>query len=401
MTLLAIVRKSLHQHALSTTITSLSIALAGGLLMSVWAVKEQSQQTFTQITGGFDAVLGARSSKLQLVLNAVFHLEASPANIAWKDYEEIKNNPSVAAAIPIAMGDNYRGYRIVGTLTNLFTDIEYASGRRFRLQPPGRLFDPALREAVIGSFAARKLGLKRGEIFHPYHGLDFDEQKQHAETYVVVGVLEPSNTPADRVIWIPLAGVQNMSGHAAETASDVSSVLVKLRSPMAGRALELLYNRQGNRLTFAWPIGSTMAELLNKIGWFDRVLALVAYLVAIVAAGSILASIYNSMNERRRQIAILRALGARRLTIFSTVVLEAVAISVIGMIIAFVLYVGITAGVAAVIRAQTGVVIEPLAWSPVLVLAPLGMIALGALAGVVPAVKAYQTDVAEHLAPTM
>jgi putative ABC transport system permease protein len=400
MTLLAIVRRSLRQHALSTTITSLSIALAGGLLMSVWAVKEQSQQTFTQITGGFDAVLGARSSKLQLVLNAVFHLEASPANISWSDYEEIKNNPSVAHAIPIAMGDNYRGFRVVGTVTNLLSDIEYAPGQRFRVQAPGRLFDPTLREAVVGSFAARKLGLKRGAEFHPYHGLDFDEEKEHAETYTVVGILEPSNTPADRVIWIPLAGVQHMSGHAAETATDVSAVLVKLRSPMAGRTLELLYNRQGNRLTFAWPIGSTMAELLNKISWFDRVLALVAYLVAIVAAGSILASIYNSMNERRRQIAILRALGARRMTIFATVVLEAVAIAVIGMAVAFVLYGGITSAVAAVIRAQTGVVIDPLSWSPVLILAPLGMIALGALAGVVPALKAYQTDVAENLAPT-
>jgi len=401
MTLLAIVRKSLRQHALSTAVTSLSIALAGGLLMSVWAIKAQSQQTFTQITGGFDAVLGARSSKLQLVLNAVFHLEASPANISWKDYEDIKNNPSVSHAIPIAMGDNYHGYRIVGTQTNLFTDVEFAAGRKFRVEAPGRIFDPGLKEAVIGSFAARKLGLKRGDRFFPYHGLYFNEKEQHTnDQYVVVGVLEPSNTPADRVVWIPLAGVQNMTGHAAETATDVSAVLVKLRSPMAGRTLELLYNRQGDRLTFAWPIGATMGELLNKISWFDRVLALIAYLVALVAAGSILASIYNSMNERRRQIAILRALGARRATIFCTVVLEAVAIAVLGMMAAFALYGGITSAVAAVIRAQTGVVIDPFVWNPVLVLAPLGMIALGALAGVVPAIKAYRTDVAEHLSPT-
>jgi putative ABC transport system permease protein len=401
MTLLNIVRKSLRQHALSTTITSLSIALAGGLLMSVWAVKSQSQQTFTQITGGFDAVLGARSSKLQLVLNAIFHLEASPANISWNDYVEIKGNPNVAHAIPIAMGDNYRGYRIVGTLTNLFSDVEFAPGKKFQMQAPGRTFDPGLREAVLGSFAARKLGLKRGDRFFPYHGLYFNEKEQHTnDQYVVVGVLEPSNTPADRVIWIPLAGVQNMTGHAAETSTDVSAVLVKLRTPMGGRTLELLYNRQGNRLTFAWPIGATMGELLNKISWFDRVLALVAYLVALVAAGSILASIYNSMNERRRQIAILRALGARRLTIFCTVVLEAVAIAAIGMLAAFAIYGAITAGAGAIIRAQTGVVIDPLAWNPVLLWAPIGMIALGALAGIVPAVKAYQTDVAEHLAPT-
>jgi len=125
----------------------------------------------------------------------------------------------------------------------------------------------------------------------------------------------------------------------------------------------------------------------------------VAYLVALVATGSVLASIYNSMNERRREIAILRALGARRGTIFSAVVLESAAISAIGMTAAFGIYLAITMAAAAVIRAQTGVVLDPLAAHPVMLWAPAGMIALGALAGIVPAWKAYRTDVAENLAP--
>ena len=400
MTLGRIVFKSLRQHALSTMVTSLSIALACGLLMAVWAVKEQAQATFTQVDAGFDAVLGARSSKLQLVLNAVFHLEASPANIAWSDFQEIQKHPGVELAVPIAMGDNYYGYRVVGTTAEMFTKSEYAPGKRFNIQKPGRVFDSTLREAVLGSFAAKKLGLSYGSKFRPYHGLNFDEEHQHEDEYVVVGILEPSNTPADKVLWIPLAGVQNMSGHAAETATDVSAVLVKLRSVMAGPSLEQLYNKRGNRLTFAWPIGATMAELFNKISWFDRVLALVAALVAVVAAGSVLASIYNSMNERRRQIAIMRALGARRTTIAWTVVLEAVAIAVMGSLISFGLYGAILASAGAVIRAQTGVVIDVFAWHPVLIWAPLGMIGLSALAGVVPALKAYSTDVAANLAPT-
>src|SRR6202047_2800127 len=109
MTLLLIIRRSLRQHLLSTVITALSIALAGGLLMSVWVVKEQSQATFTQVNAGFDAVLGARGSKLQLVLNSIFHLEASPGNVSAPDYLDIKNNPNVELAIPIAVGDNYKG----------------------------------------------------------------------------------------------------------------------------------------------------------------------------------------------------------------------------------------------------------------------------------------------------
>jgi len=400
VTLPLIIRKSLRQHALSTVLTALSIALAVGLWMSVWIIKNQSQQTFTSVNAGFDAVLGARGSKLQLVLNAIFHLEASPGNLPWSDFLDIQKHPHVALAVPLAVGDNYRGYRLVGTTLDLFQRAEYAEDRKFAVEKGGRLFMPGYREAVVGSFVAQSLKLKPGEKFHPFHGLIFDEKQQHAETYVVTGVLEPSNTPADRVIWIPLEGIQNMSGHNPDAATDVSAVLVKLSSPVAGFQLDILYNKQGNRLTFAWPTGKIMSELFDKIGWFDRVLALVAYLVAFVAVMSVLVSLYNSMNERRREIAILRALGARRLTVFGAIVLEAAAITALGVLGGFVVYGAIATGVAGVIRAQTGVVLEPLAFSSVMLWAPGMMLALGALAGIVPAIKAYRTSVADHLVPS-
>jgi putative ABC transport system permease protein len=401
MTLGRIIFKSLRQHALSTGVTAFSIALAGGLLMSVWVVKQQSQATFTGLNEGFDAVLGARGSKLQLVLNAIFNLEASPGNLAWADYQDIKNNPDVELAVPLAVGDNYHGYRLVGTLPEFFERTEYAPGKKFALQPGGDWFDPTRREGVVGDFVARKMKLKVGDTFHPFHGLIFDERDQHAETYVVVGILKPSNTPADRVIWIPLEGIQKMSGHDPAAATEVSAVLIKLKadSAMAGFQMDMRYNRQGDRLTFAWPIGTVMAELFDKIGWFDRVLALVSYLVAIVAAASILAGIYNSMNERRRELAILRALGARRFTIFAAILLEAAAIAAIGMAAGFVVYGVIVTVVAGVMRAQTGVVIDPFQFNAVMLYAPLALIALGALAGIIPALKAYRTDVAENLAP--
>ncbi|MCS1408735.1 MAG: hypothetical protein M2R45_01912 [Verrucomicrobia subdivision 3 bacterium] len=394
-----LVRRSLRQHLLSTVITSLSIALAGGLWLSVWSIKDQANAAFTGVDSGFDAVLGARGSKLQIVLNSIFHVEASPGNLAWEDFEDIRSNPSVTTAIPIAVGDNYRGYRLVGVSTNLFSDVKYQPGRRFEVFDGGRIFDPGLREAVVGSFVAQKLGLRVGDKFHPYHGLIFDEKSQHQETYVVVGVLKPSNTPSDRVIWIPLAGLQRMSGHDPKTATDLSAVLVKLRSAQAGFRLDMLYNKQGDRLTLAWPIGQIMAQLFSKISWFDRVLELIAYLVALVAVGSILASIYNSMNERRRDIAILRALGAQGRTVFGTIVLEAVVISGLGMGIAFVAYFGIFTVVASVIRSEMGVVLSVTQWHPVMWWAPSLMIGMSALAGLVPAVKAYRTNVAEHLVP--
>jgi len=400
MTIWLIVFRSLRQHALSTMVTALSVALAGGLLMSVWSVKEQSQAIFTGVNAGFDAVLGARGSKLQLVLNAIFNLESSPGNVALPDFQDIQSNPAVELAIPIAVGDNYLGYRLVGTVPEMFTQVEYAPGKHYEVGAGENFFDPNRREAVVGSFVAQKLHLKRGDKFHPYHGLIFNEKDQHAETYVVVGVMKPSNTPADRVIWIPLEGIQRMSGHDPNAATDVSAVLVKLKAPEAGFRLDMMYNRQGNRLTFAWPIGTVMADLFSKIGWFDQVLALVAYLVALVATLSILASIYNSMNERRREIAILRALGARRTTVFGAILLEAASISTLGMIVGFACYALIMVAVAGVIREQTGVVLVPMKFNMVMVWAPAALIILGALAGVVPAIKAYRTHVAEYLVPT-
>jgi putative ABC transport system permease protein len=211
VTLPLIVYRSLRQHALSTLITAGSIALACGLLMTVWVVKTQAQAAFVSTSTAFDAVLGARGSKLQLVLNGIFHLEASPGNLAASDYELIRKHPAVKTAIPIAVGDNLRGYRIVGTVPQLLTNVEYAPGKKYAVAPGGKVFGEAAREAVVGSFAAERLGLKVGSTFQPFHGLTFDEKALHEEVFTVTGILTPTNTPADKVIWVPIKGVQTMS----------------------------------------------------------------------------------------------------------------------------------------------------------------------------------------------
>lgn len=391
MTVLGLVWRSLRQHALSTIVTALALALAGGLLLAVWVVKAQAQKSFTDVATNFDAVLGARGSKLQLVLNAVFFMEASTANLKEADYQQIRRHPAVARAIPIAMGDNLRGYRIVGTLPAMFTDLTLADGRLWEGEEA--------REAVLGSFAARQLGMAVGAEFNPTHGLAEGGQHQHEDHYEVVGVLAPTNTPLDKVVWIPVHGVQHMEGHNAAAADELSAVLIKLRSPAAGFMLDAMFNRQGSTLTFAYPVASIVADLFGKIGWFDRVLALVAYLVGVVSAATVLVAIYNSMSARRRDLAILRALGARRRTLFGAVVLEATALGAIGMTASFGMFAIIVQVVATVIRNETGAVIDPWEWHPVMGWAPLGMIALCALGGVVPAWKAYRTDVAAGLTP--
>ena len=192
--------------------------MAGGLFLGTWKIKEGTQDAFNLSSGGFDAVLGARGSKLQLILNAIYHLEASPGNLKWEQYEIIKNTPGVKAAYPLAVGDNFMGYRLVGTLTSLFEDHEWKEGVKYQVQGGGRFFSDNAKEALVGNFVANKLNLKVGDTFQPYHGLTFREDSKHDEIYVIVGILDATGTPADKVIWVPIKGIQLMEGHAKEYA---------------------------------------------------------------------------------------------------------------------------------------------------------------------------------------
>ena len=277
----------------------------------------------------------------------------------------------------------------------------------------GEFFDGRRREAVIGSFVADRTGLSVNDRINPSHGENYVPGTEHPEEYVVCGVLEPTNTPADRIVWIPLEGIWRMKGHVMRGAGEsyvavpgtpipdqhkeISAVMVKLSSNLAGQRLKQTINRRGDRYTFAWPIAQTMLDLFEKLFWFVRILEVVAYLVVAVATGAILASIYNTMNERRREFAILRSLGASRGTVFSAIVLEAASIATLGALTGYVVYAGILGAAAAVIRSSTGVVLDPFAFHPSLWAAPLGMAILGGIAGLLPASKAYATDVASNL----
>lgn len=415
--LFLIVRRSLRHHAVSTGITVLSTALASGLVMAVFAVSQQSREAFAGTQAGFDAVVGGRGNPIQLVLNTVFHLETSPGNIPWSVYQSLENDPRVQLAVPYAVGDNYYNYRIVGTTPEIFTEFEYEKGERFKIREPGKQggFNPNNREAVIGSYVAADLGLKLGDTIQAYHGFTFDPSMKHEGDYKVVGILEPTNSPSDRVIWIPIEGIWRMPGHVGRNESgeerefsgtseaipdefkEISAVMLKFKSPSAGNLLSHQINNQGKVATMAWPIQFHILKLFDKIGWFADVLELVAYLVVVVAAASILASIYNTMNERRREFAILRALGARRWMVFSAIVLEAGAISALGALIGYAVYFAILGAAAGVIYDQTGVVIDLMAYHPALEQTPLWMIGLGLIAGILPALKAYTTEVARNL----
>ena len=397
-TILFLAQKGFRQHAFSSLLASLTIALAAGLFLSTFKIKEEAKKAFSNASGGFDAVLGARGSKLQLILNALFHLEASPGNLSWEQYETILKTPGVREAFPIAVGDNYLGYRLVGTLPNLFSDHQWRPGENYTVQKGGRIFTDSAKEALVGSMVARKLNLKIGDRFHPYHGLTYKEESKHSDIYVVVGLLEATGTPADRVIWIPIKGIQLMEGHDASMAQSVSAVLLTLKGA-AGFSLDLKYNKQGDQATLAWPVASILGSFFNKLNWFEDVLSLVAYMVAFIGSMIIFSTLRSAMNERIREFAILRCLGASRRDVTFVVLAQSIMISFLGALGSLLFSFGIHSITARLIREQTGVVMEGIVIDQATITTFFALLLIGLLSGLLPALQAYRVNLSENLKP--
>jgi len=392
--------RGIKQFIFSSLIASLSIAMAGGLFLSTWKIKEGAQKSFKLSSSGFDAVLGARGSKLQLILNAIFHLEASPGNLDWEQYELIKNTRGVKEAYPLAVGDNYMGFRIVGTIPSFLTEHEWQEDTQYELNRGGRVFSESNKEAVVGSFVSSRLGLKVGDTFHPYHGLTFNESSKHDDIYVVVGILSATGTPADKVIWVPIKGIQHMEGHATEYANSISAVLVKFKGIAAGMELSMKYNRQGNQATLAWPIASTLADFFKRLAWFEEILKAIAYLIALMSSLIILATLRNSMNERKRDFAILRCLGAGRTFVTQVVLVQSSIISFMGAMGSFLIYFFVNTIASYFIRKETGVMLEPFTLDLNAWYVFLTIIFLGLVSGIPPAISAYRVDISKNLQHT-
>jgi putative ABC transport system permease protein len=454
MNLMKIVMKNMRQRALATWLTGTSVALGVALAIAIILIKQGVQQRFEQGTVGYEMVVGAKGSPLQLVLNTVYNLDISPGNISWKLFEQLRADPRVKLAVPFSVGDNFHGFRIVGTTDAFFKDFEFEPGHKPELAA-GRVFTfteaalksafqeaeqrakerearergdevklapapegtPANRpfEAVIGSIVARETGLQTGQTFIAAHGVQPSaEAKEHTENpWTVVGILAPTRTAADRAIYINLDSFYHIEGHelreptapakVEEKDNDpdpgqVSSIVLKLRSPIHAFPLYRQINDRQDAMA-AFP-AAEIRKLFDIVGNIDRLLFAQAILVLVVAGVAIAVSIYNSMSERRREIAILRALGARRATIFSIVLLEAMTICVMGAAAGLLGgHLVVAAANGALYRASGFVIpafhIQALEWY-ILSIAVI----LGAISGIGPAWGAYRTDVAKNLAPS-
>jgi putative ABC transport system permease protein len=409
-----IIFKSLRQHWLSTGLAILSIALGVGLLVSVVSLREQAHNNFTQVGLGVDAVLGPKGSPLQIVLNAIYNLEEMPGKIPWPYYQQVLKSPFVVEGIPFCTGHSYAGFRVNAIDRRFLTDFEYLPGQKFSFNPAdggqGRAFNEG-EEAVAGWSAAHDLGIKLGDTFNPTCGVHAGDPVHIHDNIKFVGVMARTGTPYDRVIYIPLLTFYTLEGHGAEVQKmavdeqyrEISGAFLKIKR-IAGGAIhpgimDLKYEiNQAPTAQFVVP-NEVLPKLFTMIGWVDNTLLAISIMVIVLAGLFLLVALASAMRERRRDIALMRALGATRTTIFGLVVSEAVIIAVLGGIIGLLLGHAIVAAAAEAVRVETGLRFSETFLSQADWFLFPAIVLLGLLSGLIPAVQAYRTGVLKNLTP--
>ena len=435
MTLLGIAWRNIRQRLATSTLTALSLALGVALVVATLVTGGIVKRAFESGAGlGYNMIVGAKGSPLQLVLNSVYLISKPIENIPWSTYQDFlpaarradgvdgRFAGSVATAVPICMGDYFRGYRVVGTNADYFDRLAPAGGA-FRFAAGRNLRDDAFFEGVLGASVAEALGLTVGDTFAPTHAAD--DGPVH-DPFTVAGVLARTGTPVDRGVYVNMEGFYLQEGHAKPLAGadaappaaaaqdgrpaplpaaqrEVTAILVETAAP-AGMPPELMAMglhqtlNEGRDAQAAMPV-RVIRELFDLfVRPLELVLLLVTALVVLVSAIGILVSMVGSALERSRDVAVMRALGARRGQVLATVLLEAILLAVGGGLVGWLLGHGLVAALGPWITANTGVPVSLLSAAPLaeLLLVPF-LIGLAILAALLPALAAYRTDVAKWL----
>lgn len=422
----------LRDRAGATLLTVLLLALSVASLVVLLLLSEKVTDRFARDSAGIDLVVGAKGSPLQLILSSVYHLDTPTGNIPLSALDMLRADPGVARAIPLALGDNFRGFRIVGTEPSFLA----LSGATLA---EGRLFDRPM-EAVMGAAVARATGARPGQRFTGSHGLADEEGMGHDHApFIVLGVLAPTGTVADRLILTSVASVWDVHGiaHGQEPAGhdhdpdrdhdhdhdhdhdrakaakpapparpalagpaalepEVTAVLVSYRSPAAAIRLPAAINRQT-----ALQAASPATETARFLALFDSAIAgarLFALLIALAGALSIFTVLLAAAQARAGDLALLRVMGATRGQLFGTILLEGLLTAGAGALL------GLALGHALVaLAAERYPALADIGLSGVTLLPQEGLIlaatlALGALAALLPALKVMRDDLATTLA---
>lgn len=417
MHLIRIALASLANRRFTALLTVFAIALSVCLLLAVERVRTEARASFANTISGTDLIVGARSGSVNLLLYSVFRIGNATNNVRWDSFEHFANHRQVKWAIPISLGDSHRGYRVMGTSTAYFEHYRYARSQALKLAQ-GREFADDPFEVVLGAEVAQALGYGLGENIVLAHGVATISLVKHDDKpFTVVGILERTGTPVDRTLHISLAGMEALhvdwqNGMPARGAAQISAdqaramdlqpkqitaFMLGLNSKIATFSLQREINEfRGEPLLAILP-GVALQELWSLMGTAEKALFVVSLFVVLTGLIGMLTAILTSLNERRREMAILRSVGARPWHIASLLVLEAFALALAGVALGVaLLYLGI-AGSQGFVQANYGLYLALNAPSSYEWKLLGGILAAAVAMGSVPAWRAYRQSLADGL----
>lgn len=415
MPILSLAWKSLLNRRLTVGLTVLSIALSVMLLLGVERLRHETQAGFAATVSGTDLIVGARTGSVQLLLYSVFRLGEATNNISWDSAQTIAGLSAVAWTIPISLGDSHRGFRVMGTTKAYFDHFHYGDERPLAMAD-GRAFD-GLFEAVIGARVARALGYSVGQEIIIAHGAGEVSFVAHDELpFTIVGILEPTGTPVDQTVHVSLAGIEAIhigwesgapqpgatvtKAEAMQqdlTPSAVTALLVGLNSRMQTFFVQRAINTYRGEPLLAILPGLALDQLWRVIGGAHQALLLVSGFVVVVGLFGMVGALVTSVSARRREMAILRAVGAGPRHIFALVVGEASLLTLVGSLLGLALVYLALALAQPIIAAELGLLIEigPPGGSDLMLLGVV--LGAGIVAGLIPGYLAYRQSVADGM----
>jgi putative ABC transport system permease protein len=405
--------RSLLNRRATAALTVFAIGLSVALFLAVEKVRTGAKASFADTISGTDLIVGARSGGVQLLLYAVFRIGNATNNITWESYRDLAALPEVKWIVPISLGDSHRGFRVMGTTAGFFEHYRFRGGRRLEFSAGAPFAD--LFDAVIGAEVADRLGYRTGDAIVITHGLE--GMIAHADKpFRVAGILARSGTPVDRTVIVSLeaieaihvdwrSGAPDPSGAvsaAAVRAMDltpraVTAALIGVDSRLQIFRLQRAINEYREEPLLAILPGVALQELWDLVGTAEVALAGVSAMVVVTALLGLATLILSGLNERRREMAIQRAVGARPRTVLGLLMLEAALLTLAGILLGLLLLYGGLFGLRPAIDRAFGLWLDiaPPGGRELAVLA--GILAAGLAVSLVPALRAYRLSLADGM----
>jgi putative ABC transport system permease protein len=415
MRLLPLAARSLWNRRVAAALTVFAIAVSVALLLGVQKLRTEARESFASTISSTDLIVGARSGPVNLLLYSVFRIGDPTANISWQSYQLVARHPDVAWTIPISLGDSHRGFRVVGTTGDYFEHYRYGDRRPLAFAAGAPFVE--LHDAVVGAEVVRALGYSVGDEITIAHGIGEGSFAEHDDQpFTIVGILERTGTPVDRSVHVSLEAITAIHegwesgmrapaigarpGEAASadlTPKAITAFLVGLESRAAVFQMQRALNDyRGEPLSAVMP-GVALQQLWQVVGLADTALLLVAACVVLAGLLGMLTALLTSLNERRREMAILRSVGARPLHVFLLLEFESALLAAAGVVAGFLIAFGAMALAAPLLEQRFGLFVEvgaPTGYDLAIAAAVVGA---GLLAGLLPAWRAYRNSLADGL----